>query len=194
MANWRSSTRLQMSQENRRMLKRVLKSIAAVVVLGFLTSILYPVFASAHAAAGHTNTYMQLKSITLAMLVYGNDHDDRFPPGSHWNQTIGLSDDSMRNEPVSGFWRVVGQAQESHSCCALNRAMSFAKLDDLDPNKILITVYLAQRPDQVTDATPTLPLHRPHVVSCVNGELRHLSQEDLYEALANNTPVKPIGF
>jgi prepilin-type processing-associated H-X9-DG protein len=53
-----------------------------------LAAILFPVFAKAREKARQSSCASNLHQISLQMLGYAQDNDDRFPPADHWIETL----------------------------------------------------------------------------------------------------------
>lgn len=63
----------------------------AVVLFFFVAifaAILFPVFAKAREKARQSSCASNLKQISLQMLGYSQDNDDKFPPASHWMDSL----------------------------------------------------------------------------------------------------------
>jgi prepilin-type processing-associated H-X9-DG protein len=70
-------------------------------MIAILAAILFPVFARAREKARQTSCLSNQKQIGLAVLMYAQDYDERFPP-----QYIRIDNDSEKR--VSGFYDCVG--------------------------------------------------------------------------------------
>ena len=57
----------------------LIELLVVITIIAILAAILFPVFAQAKEAAKKTSCASNLRSIGLAMTLYGNDYDDYFP-------------------------------------------------------------------------------------------------------------------
>ena len=60
----------------------LIELLVVIAIIAILAAILFPVFAQAKAAAKSIVELSDLKQLTLAQIMYSNDYDDRFAPGS----------------------------------------------------------------------------------------------------------------
>ena len=58
-------------------------------IIVILAAILFPVFAKAREKARQASCASNLKQISLQMLGYALDHDDKFPPADDWMDSLG---------------------------------------------------------------------------------------------------------
>ncbi|HSV73990.1 MAG TPA: DUF1559 domain-containing protein [Chthonomonadales bacterium] len=88
----------------RRMAFTLIELLVVIAIIAILAAILFPVFARAREQARKTACVSNLKQISLAMLMYVQDYDERFPAGkancSHgpfdsWNQAPGQGIDDF---------------------------------------------------------------------------------------------------
>ncbi len=56
----------------------LIELLVVIAIIAILAAILFPVFAQARAAARKTMCLSNMKQITLAMLMYSSDWDERF--------------------------------------------------------------------------------------------------------------------
>jgi prepilin-type N-terminal cleavage/methylation domain-containing protein len=68
----------------------LIELLVVIAIIAILAAILFPVFAQAKAAAKKTSSLSNVKQVSLAALMYGNDYDDVFVangepgPGNGW--------------------------------------------------------------------------------------------------------------
>jgi prepilin-type N-terminal cleavage/methylation domain-containing protein/prepilin-type processing-associated H-X9-DG protein len=72
----------------------LIELLVVIAIIAILAAILFPVFASAKAAAKRTSALSNLKQIDLAWLMYGDDHDD----------TLMRARIGSTNEPKVFYW------------------------------------------------------------------------------------------
>jgi len=73
----------------------LIELLVVIAIIAILAAILFPVFAQAKAAAKASAALSNTKQLDLAVLMYENDYDDDFVPGSTWdtgNDPICLTD------------------------------------------------------------------------------------------------------
>src|SRR5688572_32710390 len=58
--------------------------VVGLVGVALLGAVLFPVFANAREAARASSCKSNLKQLSLAMLMYAQDYDDRLPPAQEW--------------------------------------------------------------------------------------------------------------
>lgn len=61
----------------------LIELLVVIAIIAILAAILFPVFASAKAAAKGTTCLMNLKQVGLGTMMYAQDHDDTLPMDSH---------------------------------------------------------------------------------------------------------------
>ncbi len=61
---------------------------AGFFLIAIFAAILFPVFAKAREKARQSACMSNLKQISIQMLGYAQDNDDKFPPASKWMDTI----------------------------------------------------------------------------------------------------------
>ncbi len=59
-----------------------------VFVMIIMSAILFPVFAKAREKARQTSCCSNMKQLSMSLLMYSQDHNDKFPTGANWNQAI----------------------------------------------------------------------------------------------------------
>lgn len=67
----------------------LIELLVVIAIIAILAAILFPVFAQAKAAAKKAACVSNLKQMTLATLMYGNDYDDTFPVTNVWFPGVG---------------------------------------------------------------------------------------------------------
>ena|GEM_PF-3694292 len=150
------------------------------------------VFYTAHLTASASSRLSRLKDIGLAMAIYEDKNDNRLPPAEHWNRAIGFSDDEMKTVQPNGAWLWPSLRIDAPYCCAYNRFVVGRKVDDLDPNSPAVVDYLAQRPDQVTEAEPKLVELYKTGLAAVDGQARNMYPDLVEKALENSrSSAKP---
>jgi len=60
----------------------LIELLVVIAIIAILAAILFPVFAQAKLAAKKTSSLSNVKQLSLGVLMYSNDQDDRFPMGS----------------------------------------------------------------------------------------------------------------
>ncbi|MDR3689649.1 MAG: prepilin-type N-terminal cleavage/methylation domain-containing protein [Fimbriimonas sp.] len=67
----------------------LIELLVVIAIIAILASILFPVFAQAKAAAKKTASLSNIKQLSLASLMYGNDYDDNFCAEGYANSANG---------------------------------------------------------------------------------------------------------
>lgn len=93
----------------------------------FLAAILYPVFAQAREAARTTSCLSNVKQMSLGLLMYCQDYDERMPRGSDWMDVIGpyIKNETLYHCPT------VGRQDSSSYGYAYNSALALKNLGDI---------------------------------------------------------------
>ena len=171
---------------------RLAKWIALIIIVAMVVAILAPVFASACVAANHTTSIARLKDVGLALLTYANDSNGYLPPAANWTARVGLTDTGMKSIIPEGYCCLYVHKPQSPYCCALNRFVVGKKLDDLDPNEILVTEYRADRANAVTSSQPKLPDDNTFWLTMfvAAGQIRHSDYHKAVLSLTNDTPLE----
>lgn len=99
-------------------LTHLLAFIAAALVLA---AILFPVFTSCGPPAAQTRCLSNVKQQVLGLIVYGTDHDVRFPARDGWMDALGPY---TKNKAI--FHDPEGVPKDAYGY-AFNAALSFAK-------------------------------------------------------------------
>ena len=63
----------------------LIELLVVIAIIALLAAILFPVFAQARANARNTSDLNNLKQVTLAALMYAQDHDETWVPVGSWN-------------------------------------------------------------------------------------------------------------
>lgn len=102
---------------------------ACVFVCFVISSIISPVFISARVAQVYTTCLANAKKLSMSMLVYGSDHDDRMPLAANWRSASAPNSSSLLCPQANSPWSY-----------AMNRSMAAEKYSDVeDPlNTVLI--------------------------------------------------------
>jgi prepilin-type N-terminal cleavage/methylation domain-containing protein/prepilin-type processing-associated H-X9-DG protein len=64
----------------------LIELLVVIAIIAILAAILFPVFAQAKAAAKKTSSLSNVKNISMAMIIYLNDADDKFPCLQYYEQ------------------------------------------------------------------------------------------------------------
>jgi len=167
--------------------------IAVVWSLGVVGALLAPVERDSIGAARGARIHDQLEGCTRALQEYAEANDETLPPASHWNGLVGVSDERLVSDWTGCGFPWFFPQPESPYCCALNRFVVERKLDDLDSGTILMTPYLAERPDQVTELPPRLPVEDPRPVTTLAESYDvGASREELIDCLTHNRPLPSL--
>ncbi len=73
--------------------------LVVIAIIAILAAILFPVFARAREKARANTCLSNVKQITLGILMYVNDNDERFPPSAPYNGTP-----NPTVSPAGGGW------------------------------------------------------------------------------------------
>lgn len=60
----------------------LIELLVVIAIIAILASILFPVFAQARAKARQSVCLSNIRQLSLAILMYGEDYDERFPPSA----------------------------------------------------------------------------------------------------------------
>src|SRR5689334_22760555 len=87
----------------------LIELLVVIVIISILAAILFPVFATARESARSTSCLSNIKQIGLAVLMYAQDYDERFPIPIY---DMPASDPSFgkRAQPWGIWWRIPGGA------------------------------------------------------------------------------------
>lgn len=104
-----------------------------------LAAILFPVFAQAKESAQAAVCLSNLKQLSLGMIVYSSDHDDRLPSARNWHDATlpNMKSSSVHQCPKSE------SKDANRSDYAMNRDLSRANLEKLDNPETTIMLFEA---------------------------------------------------
>ncbi len=84
----------------------LIELLVVIAIIAILAAILFPVFAKAREKARQASCQSNIKQITLACLMYAQDHDERLPQ-YYYTGWHGIN---------SGFWQQYGYVGECYEC------------------------------------------------------------------------------
>jgi prepilin-type processing-associated H-X9-DG protein len=104
-----------------------------------LAAILFPVFAKAREKARQASCAANLKQISIQMLGYSQDYDDKFPPADHWMDSLEpYRSDS--GETVYHCPAIRGQSTETYGY-AYNRNVATKPTNKIADPRIKMLAY-----------------------------------------------------
>jgi len=97
----------------------LIELLVVIAIIAILAAILFPVFASAKAAAKKTQSMVNAKNIGLGMMMYTNDYDDKLamlqyvdPPTPYtwhgWPEMVGPYIKNGEGKDPAGGWKLYG--------------------------------------------------------------------------------------
>jgi hypothetical protein len=104
-----------------------------IIVATLVTMVVYPVMQGARAASANSACISNTKLLSLSLLMYGGDHDERFPPANVWRTATPIhSELGMRCRLATAPWTY-----------ALNAELSALEMTTLENQEDLIAVFEA---------------------------------------------------
>src|SRR5436190_4127132 len=73
----------------------LIELLVVIAIIAILAAILFPVFAQAREKARQATCISNLKQISMAMIMYVNDYDEKFPAMSPFTGTGNCAHDPM---------------------------------------------------------------------------------------------------
>jgi prepilin-type N-terminal cleavage/methylation domain-containing protein len=66
----------------------LLEVLVTAAILGVLAAVLYPVMTPTRGCGPRYSCLSNVKQLSMALLMYGSDYDDRLPPATIWQDAI----------------------------------------------------------------------------------------------------------
>jgi prepilin-type processing-associated H-X9-DG protein len=126
-----------------------------VLIIPILAAILFPVFSMAREKARQTSCASNEKQLGIALAMYSQDYNEKFPPAGHWESLI-YSYATIKVHPVGGRGSVLHclDASSTNYGYAMNQADSQKSVNDI--NNLMGTVFVYESDAPNIDASGTL--------------------------------------
>jgi prepilin-type processing-associated H-X9-DG protein len=132
---------------------------APILLVPILAAILFPVFSQARAKARATTCLSNTKQAGLAILMYQQDYDERYPPASQW---MTVTDPYVKNESVYRCPEVRSNGPNAYGY-AYNSNLNLAPMDKVaDPRDTAVLWDSTNLKKSASDTLQSLPIPGRH--------------------------------
>jgi len=153
----------------------------------FLAAVLFPVFVRAREAAKTATCLSNVKQLSLAVIMYAQDHDDKLPPADTWC-------DSLRPYVKDARIFVCPNARQLKSGYAYNRALSGRPFAEVAEPQRTVLLYESDLGWNGAGGPETLASPRRHffvgnVFGFVDGHVKRVAVEEQSQLLWQPQPA-----
>ena len=110
----------------------LIELLVVIAIIAILAAILFPVFSKAREKARQAACTSNLKQIALAVLIYTQENDEKYPLATGWASTIGLSGNKALICPTQGKTKAAATNSNSYGFSNLLSGKALGMLQD-DP-------------------------------------------------------------
>lgn len=84
----------------------LIELLVVIAIIAILAAILFPVFAQARAKARGVSCLSNIKQLTMGMVMYSQDYDERFPQW-RWDQSWSGGSSANPNDATTVWWNAI---------------------------------------------------------------------------------------